>query len=171
MSDYLSIAFLLFGLGVVLFLAEYFLPTGGFLLVGGTLVCAAGVAVIALYGEPVEAVAALVVLCVGVPLGGSVMISVWGKRMAAKHGPAEETRPAVVSDLEPLRGRFGRTLSPMRPAGTVEIDGRRVDALTEGVMLEANVWVKCIDVRAGTVVVRQVPAPRDLADFDPADLN
>jgi membrane-bound serine protease (ClpP class) len=59
----------------------------------------------------------------------------------------------------------------MRPSGTVEFDGRRVDAMTEGVMLDAIVWVKCVDVKAGKVIVRQVPKPKDLSEFDIADLK
>jgi hypothetical protein len=31
--------------------------------------------------------------------------------------------------------------------------------MTEGLMIDVNQWVKCIDVRAGKVVVRQVEKP------------
>jgi membrane-bound serine protease (ClpP class) len=178
MTDYLTLAFILFGLGVVLFLAEYFLPTGGILIVGGLLLCAAGVGVIAYYGDPTETVAALVVLCVGVPLGGTGMMYAWGRRMALRvdaaagvDGDATTGGPGFASDLDEFKGRFGRTLTPMRPSGAVDFDGRRVDAMTEGVMLDANVWIKCVGVRAGTVIVRQVPKPRDLNEFDVEDLK
>jgi len=177
MTDYLTLAFVLFGLGVVLFLAEYFLPTGGVLIVGGLLLCAAGVGVIAYYGDPAETVAALVVLCVGVPLGGTGMMYAWGRRMAlrvesaADGGESPSAAPGSVPELDQYKGRYGRTLTTMRPSGSVEIDGRRLDAMTEGVMLDANVWVKCVGVRAGAVIVRQVPKPRDLNDFDIDDLK
>jgi membrane-bound serine protease (ClpP class) len=176
MTDYLTLAFILFGFGVVLFLAEYFLPTGGFLIVGGLLLCVAGVGVVAYYGTALETVAAMLVLCVGVPLGGTAMMHALGRRMALRAESADDPAdaaggPAAASELDHLKGRFGRTISPMRPSGTVEFDGRRVDALTEGVMLDAGVWVKCVDVKAGKVIVRQVPKPRDLAEFDVEDLK
>jgi membrane-bound ClpP family serine protease len=178
MTDYLTLAFILFGFGVVLFLGEYFAPTGGFLIVAGLLLCAAGVGVIAYYGEPYETVAAMVVLGIGVPLGGTGLMYAWGRRMALRADPADEPGqetapgiPGLTADSEHFRGRFGKTLSPMRPSGAVDFDGRRVDAMTEGVMLDANVWVKCVDVRAGTPIVRQVPKPRDLNDFDLDDLK
>jgi membrane-bound serine protease (ClpP class) len=178
MTDYLTLAFILFGFGVVLFLGEYFAPTGGFLVVAGLLLCAAGVGVIAYYGDAQETVAAVVVLGIGVPLGGTGLIYAWGRRMALRADSVDESAgvsspgvPGLSPDLEHLRGRIGKTLSPMRPSGAVDFDGRRVDAMTEGVMLDANVWVRCVDVRAGTPIVRQVPKPRDLNDFDPDDLK
>jgi membrane-bound serine protease (ClpP class) len=74
------------------------------------------------------------------------------------------TTPEAVG-LEALKGRHGKTVTPMRPSGVVEFDGRRIDALTEGVMLEPGAAVRCVDVRAGRVVVRRVESPGDLADM------
>ena len=34
-------------------------------------------------------------------------------------------------------------------------------------MIDPGVWVRCIDVKAGRVIVRQVERPPDLADMDP----
>jgi membrane-bound serine protease (ClpP class) len=55
----------------------------------------------------------------------------------------------------------------MRPSGTVEFDGKRVDAMTEGTMLDAGVWVKCVDVKRGQVIVRKIDEPADVASIDP----
>ena len=54
----------------------------------------------------------------------------------------------------------------MRPSGAVDFDGRRVDALTEGDLVNAGQWVRCVDVRAGKVIVRPVeqPGPGGLED-------
>ena len=62
-------------------------------------------------------------------------------------------------ELESLKGRFGKTISALRPAGVVDFEGRRVDTITEGMMVEPGQWVRCIDVRAGKVVVRPVDKP------------
>jgi membrane-bound serine protease (ClpP class) len=77
--------------------------------------------------------------------------------------------PAVpgLAELEALKNRTGKTVSPMRPSGTVEFDGRRVDAMTEGVMLDAGVWVRCLEVKGGKVIVREMQEPPDLADLTP----
>ena len=69
-------------------------------------------------------------------------------------------------EMEKLRGRIGKTLAPLRPAGVADFDGRRVDVITEGMMVDGGQWVRCIDVRAGQVVVRPVEKPDDLGDLD-----
>ena len=38
-------------------------------------------------------------------------------------------------------------------------------------MIDPGVWVRCIDVKAGRVIVRQVERPPDLADMDTSDLG
>ena len=43
--------------------------------------------------------------------------------------------------------------------------------MSEGMMLDANVWVRCVDVKAGHVLVRQVDAPQELKDLDFEDLK
>jgi membrane-bound serine protease (ClpP class) len=73
----------------------------------------------------------------------------------------------VLLELEQLRGRFGRAVSALRPGGIAEFDGKRVDTITEGLMVEPGHWVRCIDVRAGKVIVRPVDKP-DLGDLETA---
>ena len=77
----------------------------------------------------------------------------------------------VGMPLEQLRGRYGKTVSALRPAGVVEFDGKRVDCLSEGTMIDPDQWVKCIDVKTGTVIVRQVERPPDLGNMDGIDLT
>ena len=65
-----------------------------------------------------------------------------------------------------IRWRFGRTLSTLRPGGVADFDGRRVDVLTEGMMVDSDCWVRCVDVQAGKVVVRPVEGnPSENVDF------
>jgi membrane-bound ClpP family serine protease len=73
----------------------------------------------------------------------------------------------VNQELEKLKGRIGRTLSALRPAGVVDFDGRRIDTVTEGMMVDPGQWVRCVDVRAGRVVVRPVERP-DLGGLETA---
>jgi membrane-bound serine protease (ClpP class) len=86
---------------------------------------------------------------------------------------AEDTTLATTpmyQELEQLRGRFGKTLSTLRPAGVVDFDGRRTDAITEGMMVEAGQWVRCVDVQAGKVVVRPAEKP-DLKKLETTDFG
>jgi membrane-bound serine protease (ClpP class) len=53
-------------------------------------------------------------------------------------------------------GEEGISVTPLRPAGAVEIGGRRVDVVTDGVFVEAGRAVRVIAVEGGRVVVAPV---------------
>ena len=76
----------------------------------------------------------------------------------------------VNLELEQYRGRIGRAISALRPSGVVDFDGRRVDVITEGMMVEPGQWVRCIDVRTGRVLVRPVEKA-NLGDLEAADFS
>jgi membrane-bound ClpP family serine protease len=168
--DYLTIALILIVIGVVLLIAEILVPTGGLLVVGALLFFAIGVGTILYNGDTVEAVVALAGLGIGLPAAGFVAVAAY-RRMSLRSALDSDEFAATAIDvpqlagLEALKGRIGKALSPLRPSGAVEFDGRRVDAMTEGMMIDAGVWVRCVDIRAGTAVVREMDAPRDIADI------
>ena len=168
--DYLTIALILFAIGAILLAAEVLLPTGGFLVVGSLVFFALGVGIIFVQGTYLEAAAALGGLAIGLPIAGMIAVSAWRRlSLSATLSDDEDdsgARPAS-SGAETLKNHTGKTVSPMRPSGTVEIDGRRVDAMTEGGMLEAGVWVRCVDVRGGKVIVRQMESPPGMTEIDP----
>lgn len=56
-----------------------------------------------------------------------------------------------------LRGKVGMTISTLRPAGTIDVDGERIDALSTGEFIERGVPVEVIQVSAGRILVRKVP--------------
>ncbi len=95
-----------------------------------------------------------------------------GKRFILTAPPEDATVASmpVNQELEQLKGRIGRALSALRPAGVVDFDGRRIDTVTEGMMVDPGQWVRCIDVRAGRVVVRPVEKP-DIGDLETAVFN
>ena len=176
-SSYLAIAFLLIGVGAAMIAAEFFFPTGGLLLVSGALLFALAVAVIWYYGKTTEAVVATLGLCVGLPAAGVGMFHTW-KRFALKSGLDPETAGGTITNavpelagLDKLKGRFGKTATTMRPAGSVVIDGKRVDAMSEGTMIDAGVWIRCVDVKAGHVIVRRAEPTADLQNLDFDDLK
>jgi membrane-bound serine protease (ClpP class) len=171
--DYLTLSLILFAVGLVLLVAEIFLPSGGILVVISLLAFAAGVGIILSQGTTLEAVIAIAALSIGLPTAFYFIVAAW-RRMAIGMVPpdtatAPSTMPAVL-ELETLKNRVGKTVSPMRPSGIVDFGNKRVDALTEGEMLEAGVWVRCIDVKPGRVIVRKLEVPPEaLEDLPPAD--
>ncbi|MBX9625468.1 MAG: hypothetical protein K2X82_16800 [Gemmataceae bacterium] len=165
--DYLAIALILIGVGVALLAAEIVLPTGGVLVVGALLFFGLGVGTILYYGTTVEAVVALAGLAVGLPAAGYAAVAAWrrmslGSALDAGDPDATAADLPQIAGLDELKGRVGKTVSPLRPGGAVDFEGRRVDALTEGMMVDAGVWVRCVAVKGGRVIVRQLEGPADL---------
>lgn len=62
---------------------------------------------------------------------------------------------APEADLRWL-GKRGRTTSPLRPAGFAEIEGARIDVVSEGELIEPGMPVAVIRVDGNRIVVRQV---------------
>jgi len=170
--DYLSLAFVLIVVGIILLAAEILIYTGGILIVAALFFFGIAVGTIVAYGDTMEAAIAIGGLAFGLPVVGYVSVAAWrrlaiGRALGVEGGDITATTLPQIAELEHLRGRTGRTVSPMRPSGTVVFDGRRIDAMSEGMPLDAGVWVKCVDVRGGTVLVRQMDSPPDISDIDP----
>jgi membrane-bound serine protease (ClpP class) len=172
----LTLAYVLIGVGFLLLGLELFVPSGGLLFVTacGSII---GGLVLVFQTDTLLGVFTLIGVFVALPVLGGLLLYIWprtalGRRFLVR-GTAESDTVAAMpanQELERLKGRFGRTLAPLRPAGVVDFDGRRVDTLTEGMMVEEGQWVRCIDVRAGKVIVRPVERP-DLGALDGTDFG
>ncbi|NLJ59274.1 MAG: nodulation protein NfeD, partial [Tissierellia bacterium] len=53
-------------------------------------------------------------------------------------------------------GKTGISISELRPSGIVEIDGKRLDALSEGVFIPREANVKVVRVEGSKIIVRRV---------------
>jgi membrane-bound ClpP family serine protease len=174
--DPLTIAYLLIVLGLALLVAELFIPSGGALFIASCLCILGGVVLTFIYGDTATGMVTLLSVFVVVPAVGALMLYLWPRTPMGKRLILPPDQDATVAqlpvnlELEGLRGRYGRALSDLRPAGAVDFHGRRVDVISEGQMVPVGAWVRCVDVRAATVVVRQVDAP-DLRGLESADFN
>lgn len=147
----------LFIFGVALIIAETFVPGFGFLGVAGLI---ATVAAIVLAAASVKT--GFITLAISLVLAGvltTLTFRFFVKRGALRHIIlADEARPELgyvaPADRKHLRGREGVTITPLRPAGAVEIDGERVDVVSEGGYIEAGVPVTVVQVEGVRVVVR-----------------
>jgi membrane-bound serine protease (ClpP class) len=171
-------AWLLIGLGLILLIAELFIPTGGILFVLSVAALVVGVAMTYHSNYAGVFIGTLLFVVIGAPLLFGLVFYYWPKTSVGKRffltGPETDQTLAstpVNLELEQLRGRYGKTLSALRPAGVTDFDGRRVDTITEGIMIDAGRWVRCIDVQAGKVIVRPVDKPPDLGDLETSDFT
>jgi membrane-bound serine protease (ClpP class) len=172
----LGVPIIFFAVGVMLVLLEIFIPSFGLLTVGA-IVCF--VASIWKAYDP-EHPGAAVVMGILAPL---VTISIlyfglkyiprtsWGRGLVLRH-PSDEgaKQPPSASEasaltaeggteedeMRPLVGKEGVAQSDLRPAGVAVIEGRRVDVVTEGAMIDAGARVKVVAVEGNRIVVRRV---------------
>jgi membrane-bound serine protease (ClpP class) len=100
-------------------------------------------------------------LLVIIPIVAAAAFHVWpktrmGKKFFLPEPDADQTFAAMpeFSELEQFRGQIGKTITELRPSGAVLVMGKRVDAKTEGLYVEAGRWVRITEIRAGQVTVR-----------------
>src|SRR5262249_42554075 len=151
MDSSLMLAFGLIAAGILLLLAELLFPSGlMFALSIGTI----GVGVTMTFShDTTTGLVTLVIVVVTLPTLGGVLLHYWPRTRLGRRfilaGPVEAALAESTQRLEKLRGRYGKTVSALRPAGITEFDGVRVDTVSEGMMIEPGQWVRCIDVQAG----------------------
>jgi membrane-bound serine protease (ClpP class) len=77
-----------------------------------------------------------------------------GKKMTVSQDLSRST--AVAGDMASLLGKQGVAISELRPAGFAQIEGRRVDVVTQGEMIAKGQTVKVVHVAGSRVVVAGV---------------
>src|SRR5262245_60049668 len=125
----LVLAYALIVLGGLLLAAELVLFTHGVLAMIGLGALIVG-AVFIFGRDPTLGVATVLALVVVLPILGKMFVNYLprtplGRRMTLG-GPQEGATVAHlpgVKDLEQLRGRYGKTVSPLRPSGATDFDG------------------------------------------------
>jgi membrane-bound ClpP family serine protease len=175
--DAVTLSYLLIVVGLVLLVAEVFLYTHGVLAVLGVVALFVGVTV-AFGVDSYRGLWTLIGVGGVLPLILALWLFVWprtplGRRFFLPVPPPDDTlanSPTNV-ELEQLRGRFGKTLSALRPSGVALFDGRRVDSMSEGALIGPDQWVQCVEVRNGAVIVRPVQGPPNLENLDTTDLH
>ncbi|HYO79927.1 MAG TPA: NfeD family protein, partial [Bryobacteraceae bacterium] len=81
----------------------------------------------------------------------------FGRRLVLESGMEADDGyvSAPASDYR-LLGRTGTALSPMRPAGIADIDGTRVDVVSDGGFIEAGSQIEVTRVEGNRIVIRRV---------------
>jgi membrane-bound ClpP family serine protease len=162
MTDPLLWAILVLIIGLMLLVAEVFIPSGGVLgiLAGVALI---GSIVLGFRSSTGAGIVILVIIAVALPTVLVAALEIWpktpfGRRFSLSRPSPEEVDPHSTRDgeLQALVGKVGRTITPLRPAGMTEFSGRRVDTLAEGLVIEAGTLVRVVAVQGRRVVVRKV---------------
>lgn len=159
--DLMLWAFALLVLGLSMMILEVFVPSGGVLSFLAVVSIIASIVVGFLDSFQTGTIMMVTVL-VCVPVAGWGIVRIWphtpiGRLILAK-------RPASSDDVLPeteayrglreLIGHRGYAVSKMLPSGIVVIDGKKYDAVSNGIAIDPDQAVQVIDVRTNRIVVR-----------------
>lgn len=155
-------AILLLVLGIGLAVLELFIPSGGILCILAA-ASVVGAVIMGFRQGPIMGFSILILAVVGLPAMLVLALKYWprtafGRRVLLAAPKSEDVLPDDPSlrALKGLVGRVGRAKSRMLPAGVISIDGRTVDALSEGMPIDPGQAVRIIEVRGNRVMVRPV---------------
>lgn len=162
-------AILLLFVGIGILTAEVFIPSGG--LLGLTTFLTLIVSIIFAYrawgvSNPniFWAFCASLLVLVPTALGTAFYVlphTAMGKRVLLEGPTSEEVTPFVEESrhLQQLVGQYGRTVSPLTPGGIVTVNGERLHAISDGLIVESGQSVEVVDVRGSRLIVRPGEPP------------
>jgi len=158
----MTLPLILLGVGLLLIMAEVLIPSFGML---------GGLAAIALIGSVILAyqvssdvgqnflIAEAVLVPSIIMLGLKLLPKSPFARFLVAGGFSFEDGAAVDERDKALMGKRGVVEAPLRPAGTARIEGRRVDVVTRGDMIESGAWVEVIGLSGNRVEVSVCDGP------------
>ena len=163
----------LFAAALLLMTAELFFPSHGILSVLAACFALAGVVVTYMASPPVGILSG-VALLIAAPFAIYWAVRLYpstivGKRVllqppTPRGGTGSEGYEALADNLSALTGKRGVALTNLRPAGMCDIEGRRVDSMSESTIIAAGAHVEVVRVVGLRVIVREVAADGAAAD-------
>ena len=160
-------ALVLFILGLTLLIislaslaAELFLPSHGILSIVSGLFALAGIVAMFMANTTAGVLVAILVL-VAAPFAFYYILKIYpttpmGKRIILGRPKVRPPQDAQAQFLATLPGREGIATTPLRPAGAVEFDGRRIDCVAESEIIEPGSRVRVQRVAGMKVIVTKV---------------
>jgi membrane-bound serine protease (ClpP class) len=146
---------------IALIAIELFVPSGGLLGFLSAVAVLASV-IVAFTAGPRTGLLMLVVTIVVVPAVLASAVRWWphtpiGRLMlVARPEHPDDVLPDTEEyrGLKSLIGKVGKSKSKMLPSGAIVIEGRTYDAVSEGMAIDAGVFVKVVAVKTNRIVVR-----------------
>ncbi|THF72783.1 nodulation protein NfeD [Cohnella fermenti] len=152
-------AIVLFMLGLIFLVLEIFLPSFGILAILGVAGVASGIGMAAYdTGNALQSLG-LAVLIAAVLVAGFAYLfrkkGVWN-RFVLRDSLTKEEGYVPNADRSPWVGKTGVALTPLRPAGTAEVEGTRLDVVTYGDYIEAGTKIKVMEADGTRIAVRKL---------------
>lgn len=108
-----------------------------------------------------QMIVAILIALVIAMIGMVILMKFFGKKLHVLNRlvlmDATTTEEGYVSNVNrtELLGKIGKTLTPLRPSGTMVLSSERIDIVSEGGYIDANQHVEIIKVEGSRIVVRQ----------------
>ncbi|MCJ7813987.1 MAG: ATP-dependent Clp protease proteolytic subunit [Candidatus Atribacteria bacterium] len=153
----------LFIIGLLLILVEIFIIPGfGLVGIGG--IAAILASIFLTFGNIIQATySILIALSVSV-IGIFLLIKyipstrTWRKFVLSTEQKKELGYTVGTRDLKRLIGKEGVAITPLRPSGIAEVNGKKIDVITQGEYIISNSKIKIISVEGNKIVVEAIDA-------------
>lgn len=158
------VLFIMFAIGLLILVAEIFIPSHGVLTVVGLGCLIFGIVkTFQVHGNTagVGAIAACLVIW---PIMALLAVKYWYRTPMGKYlAPPNPTltsadRGLETDELVPYIGARGLTVSPLRPVGVCQFGDRRLSCIAEMGIIDPQKEVMGIGVRSGQLVVTPAPS-------------
>jgi membrane-bound serine protease (ClpP class) len=148
-------------MGLLLLLAEiFFIPGFGLAGIGG--IAAILASIFLTFGNIVQATYSILI-ALGVSVIGFFLLikyipstRTWRKFVLSTEQKKELGYTVGTKDLKRLTGKEGIAITPLRPSGIIEVNGKKLNALTRGEYVDSNTKIKIISVEGNKIVVEAV---------------
>lgn len=149
-----------FVIGIILFIVEMFTPGFGASGVLG-LCCFIAIFVMQLVGNDI--VGALLVCAVLLVILAAMLVlfvhsfqsgKLSKSKIVLQENIESSSTPLEEASYQELIGKEGIAITPLRPAGIVEIEGNRVNVQTDGSFIDANQKVTVVSVENLRIIVK-----------------
>jgi membrane-bound serine protease (ClpP class) len=149
---------IIFIAGCILLLSEFLLPggvlgvLGAVMLIGGCIYGMVAVPEYAVYIFFIELLGAGATFAFGMYLIANTR---FGSGLRLETVMSQEEGYENKATEADLVGQSGIVLTPLRPAGTIELDGRRLDVTANGAFIEAGKEVRVLAVNGSFITVER----------------
>ncbi len=159
LSNLSWIAAICFLLGFILVVVEMHLPGFGLAGVGGGVLLLLGIIFTA--KSFMEALILIIIILAILTMALIMVLQSASRGRLSKHlilheSLNKENGYIGMEDLEYLVGKEGTAVTVLRPAGTADFDGVRLDVVTDGEFLEKGEGVQIVMVQGRRIVVKAI---------------
>ena len=152
---------ILFAIGLLLLLAEiFFIPGFGLAGIGG--ITAILASIFLTFGNIIQATySILIALSVSI-IGFFLLIKyipstrTWRKFVLSTEQKKELGYTVGTRNLKRLIGEKGITITPLRPSGLAEVQGKKLNVLTRGEYVDVNTKIEIVNVEGNKIVVEAI---------------